>query len=1647
MKKILSLLALLVISLVGGLSAMAQSGTVDDLVAITSDYTFIADNFTANGTTALTANTLYDEKRIFANTGNSVNASKGKSTIGGVEHLNCLRLKNIQDQLVFKVGGPCTVKFYTQSHASRGIQVGSSEGGTQFGVQPVSTTEWECTINKAGLVYLSSYSGDFYFAGFEVTPMPKTVTFVNDANWEKVYVWAWNQETQENFTGGEWPGQEMTEKDNDDNYVWSTFGNPNFIIFSNGTTQTGDLEFKDGGKYNSTGRIIDLNTYTATFTTDGMDEVWAYAWNGDDKPLGAWPGTKLEGTGGTFNVSIKAEEMPQFIIFHNNNGDQTPDLEFEDGKAYEYNLNTYTATFTTDAGWETVRAYAWTYNGDKVKEFLDVWPGTALTADEGVYSLSFKAFEPPVWIQFNDGTDNGKTPDLIFTDGRAYKWITTVTPLYALKASDEKIPAGTKESVKDESGEEVATITYGVPDGEPFAAPATYPHDEYAGFTAYTAGNGVNGDAEGGTIYTIVPKYNGSITVGVWLNAGKKLYIQEDGESLPGFNGMTIPYKANTAFTFDVKAGSSYKIYCAGSKLGLFGFDYQYENTTPITITSVDLMGSSNNWAEPIATFSAENPSTGYWTANDVKFAANDQFKIHVTLSNNTDKWLIPESNGNFLVNQEVLDKNLTLVEGGNNNMYVENAATLSFSLNPGFTTLTITGEITQPTEEKEGWIETAPDELATGDIVVFVDKISVKAMSNDNGTSSAPGAVSVTLSDDKKSLTGEVDPTLYWTVTIDATGETKTYQFVNGDNKLYVTKTNNGVRVGSGARNTFTIEKGGDNGGYYLYNYDADNDDSRYVGCYNSSDWRCYTSINSNIKVNNNAFYKYFEAPAAVAKPTFTPAGGKYVGVQNVTLACETEGATIYYTTDGTDPTPNSEQYKEAIVVNQTTTIKAIAVKGTDESKVAEAAYTILPDITNPKEQPYSVAQALDLISQYQADPEVLSNENNKVYVKGTVTNVPAKTNTYTTQDYALTDGAVTLKVFRGKNLDEADLTYDAIKALEGKTVVVYGNLKDYVQGQGDAQTHTPEFDSGNYIVSVETPITSMAIVGELTGGWPIKDETTGAEDWTVAKPMIQSTENPAIWTLTVEGFEAEAKKYEYKAAANNNWNDYVLPAGDNANFIFGTDEYPAGKYNLTFTADTENHTLDIDVEPVVAPTGLIPDGTYYVMSAIEGTVINAAGALDAAGAPITFTFNAANNAYTIEGADFFAGKQWTIANAIEGISGYYTISTTDGFLAASETNTLEQIADGTAEAAIWILLEKAYWEDIVNSTYTVAGTKDLTGTENDWDIDEANQMTLNDITGLYEKVFKNIAVNDESQPAFKVVQTNMEGVQTWYPEGGNSTNWVITPNVVGGEGLFDITITFDPSDSKEIKVSAVKIEPELALGDVNGDSEVTTTDAVMAVDFALGKSVPTTAQFNAANVVKAAAGEDEAITVADAIGIVNIAIGKSNDDPAAGARLFDEGNNFLTLNGKTLSLTNTTAFAGFQMDVTLAEGAQFNGAQLTERASNLNLVYNRIGENTWRIIALSLQGNTISGSDGALLTLDIMGNSTVSVSNIEFADAEANAYALGFGGATGINGVYGVSADSDIYNVNGVRTNTMHKGMNIIRSANGEVKKVFVK
>lgn len=83
------------------------------------------------------------------------------------------------------------------------------------------------------------------------------------------------------------------------------------------------------------------------------------------------------------------------------------------------------------------------------------------------------------------------------------------------------------------------------------------------------------------------------------------------------------------------------------------------------------------------------------------------------------------------------------------------------------------------------------------------------------------------------------------------------------------------------------------------------------------------------------------------VSTPSFDPSSGTYYSAQNVSLS-STEGSTIYYTTDGSDPDNTDTQYSTPIAVSTTTTIKAKAYKdGMDPSGIASATYTF-PTINN---------------------------------------------------------------------------------------------------------------------------------------------------------------------------------------------------------------------------------------------------------------------------------------------------------------------------------------------------------------------------------------------------------------------------------------------------------------------------------------------------------------------------------------------------------------------------------------------------------------------------------------------------------------------------------------------------------------------------
>ncbi len=202
-----------------------------------------------------------------------------------------------------------------------------------------------------------------------------------------------------------------------------------------------------------------------------------------------------------------------------------------------------------------------------------------------------------------------------------------------------------------------------------------------------------------------------------------------------------------------------------------------------------------------------------------------------------------------------------------------------------------------------------------------------------------------------------------------------------------YVELTNSNGTITASNVVTITIEamtdgysikvNGGTNDGKYIYGQSSSNT-IKFGTSPSLNTLECESDgvkITSNTSVmrfnsaNNNLRFRYFKSSSysnqqpvqlykkddgggqqqeTVATPTFNPAEGTYYEPQSVSISCATDGATICYTTDGTEPNENSSQYSVPLTISETTTLKAKAFKSSyTASAVATATYTFPELIT----------------------------------------------------------------------------------------------------------------------------------------------------------------------------------------------------------------------------------------------------------------------------------------------------------------------------------------------------------------------------------------------------------------------------------------------------------------------------------------------------------------------------------------------------------------------------------------------------------------------------------------------------------------------------------------------------------------------------
>lgn len=92
--------------------------------------------------------------------------------------------------------------------------------------------------------------------------------------------------------------------------------------------------------------------------------------------------------------------------------------------------------------------------------------------------------------------------------------------------------------------------------------------------------------------------------------------------------------------------------------------------------------------------------------------------------------------------------------------------------------------------------------------------------------------------------------------------------------------------------------------------------------------------------EMTNNA---YTTVAPVVQTPVISPDAGEYENQVSISISCATNGASIYYTTDGSTPSMESALYEGEFTLTESSTISAIAVKdGFTASEVATATFTI---------------------------------------------------------------------------------------------------------------------------------------------------------------------------------------------------------------------------------------------------------------------------------------------------------------------------------------------------------------------------------------------------------------------------------------------------------------------------------------------------------------------------------------------------------------------------------------------------------------------------------------------------------------------------------------------------------------------------------
>ena len=256
----------------------------------------------------------------------------------------------------------------------------------------------------------------------------------------------------------------------------------------------------------------------------------------------------------------------------------------------------------------------------------------------------------------------------------------------------------------------------------------------------------------------------------------------------------------------------------------------------------------------------------------------------------------------------------------------------------------------------------------------------------------------------------------------------------------------------------------------------------------------------------------EFIEVGNYTEDPVFNPKGGAVEAGTQVSISCATPGATIYYTTDGTEPSNTSTLYEGPITVDQAMTISAIAyAAGMDPSSVVSATYTLVDPNQATADFPFNdeswvSGQGVTLPTTASTGTDIAG----RTFTSGIVTvEFAENSNNTKARIWRMTNGNIQLRTYKSSDL----MTVSVPQGYKLTSITfVYPGASSF-----GLEPSTGTLTSGTWIPSDETAVESVAfsftVNSQITSFEVSYDKSSGVSD------VIDSDDNAPVEFYNLQG------------------------------------------------------------------------------------------------------------------------------------------------------------------------------------------------------------------------------------------------------------------------------------------------------------------------------------------------------------------------------------------------------------------------------------------------------------------------------------------------------------------------------------------------